>query len=280
MRPAPGSSAAPTASASYFAQPRGEVRRRRIVIAAVAAVVVALLAVVGAFALSSKGDRQARDRPTQAQRVAALRARLKRIQAPAPRRGRRPQASGGRRPTPSSLPARRWSWRSRSASRGRAGARRGPGSWTGRSPRPTCGPILKSKTAIPDDRVLSKRIGRYDCVAIKHHIIGTEGAKVAELGYAFVAALNFDTYTYTWCRNTPPPGRGGVALVFVRLERACLAAKGKALGTGYVDVPGQLERETRRERGAARSAALPSAVALAGGARRLRRRAALAPCGA
>src|SRR6476469_415957 len=72
----------PHCHASYFAKPRGEVRRRRIVIAAVAAVVVALLAVVGAFALSSKGDRQARDRATQAQRVAALRARLKRIQAP------------------------------------------------------------------------------------------------------------------------------------------------------------------------------------------------------
>ena len=28
------------------------------------------------------------------------------------------------------------------------------------------------------------------------------------------------------------------ALAFVRLERACLAAKGRALGTGYVDVPG------------------------------------------
>jgi len=29
-----------------------------------------------------------------------------------------------------------------------------------------------------------------------------------------------------------------VALAFVRLDRACLAAKGRALGTGYVDVPG------------------------------------------
>ena len=31
-----------------------------------------------------------------------------------------------------------------------------------------------------------------------------------------------------------------MALAFVRLERACLAAKGRALGTGYVDVPGML----------------------------------------
>ena len=29
-----------------------------------------------------------------------------------------------------------------------------------------------------------------------------------------------------------------MALAFVRLDRACLATKSRALGTGYVDVPG------------------------------------------
>jgi hypothetical protein len=53
-----------------------------------------------------------------------------------------------------------------------------------------------------------------------------------------VAALDFKRYTYVWCRNTPAQGERGESLAFVRLERACLAAKGKALGTGYVDVPG------------------------------------------
>ena len=46
------------------------------------------------------------------------------------------------------------------------------------------------------------------------------------------------SFTYVWCRNTPGQGERGVALAFVRLDRACLAAKGRALGTGYVDVPG------------------------------------------
>ena len=71
-------------------------------------------------------------------------------------------------------------------------------------------------------------------MAVKRDVTLHPGQKVAELGYAFVAALNFKTYTYTWCRNNPAQGEAGKALVFVRLDRACLAAKGKALGTGYV----------------------------------------------
>jgi hypothetical protein len=227
----------PHCQASYFARPRSEVRRRRLIGAAVAAVVVALLAVLGAFALSSKDDRQAREKAAQAERVAALRARLKRIQAP--HRG----SAVALKPAEGASDAQKLAARRAlvvavqdritqdARARARAGELDGPISET------ECGPILKSKTAVPDDRVLSKRIGRYDCVAVKHPIIGSEGVKVASLGHAFVAALNFDTYTYTWCRNTPAQGEAGVALVFVRLERACLAAKGKALGTGYVDVP-------------------------------------------
>ena len=76
-----------------------------------------------------------------------------------------------------------------------------------------------------------------ESVAIKTDVKGIGGEKVAELGHPFVAALNFKTYTYTWCRNTPAQGEAGKALVFVRLERACLAAKGRAIGTGYADVP-------------------------------------------
>ena len=101
-----------------------------------------------------------------------------------------------------------------------------------------CGPLLKAKAAVPDDRVLSKSIGRYDCVAVKTSVTGEGGQSVGRLGFPFVAALDFKKFTYVWCRNTPGQGERGVALAFVRLARACLAAKGRALGTGYVDVPG------------------------------------------
>jgi hypothetical protein len=64
------------------------------------------------------------------------------------------------------------------------------------------------------------------------------GRTVGRLGHPFVAALDFRRFTFVWCRNSPPPSEAGQTLAHVRLERACLAAKGKALGTGYVDVPG------------------------------------------
>jgi hypothetical protein len=100
-----------------------------------------------------------------------------------------------------------------------------------------CGPLLRAPGAVPDDRVLSRHVGRYDCVAVKGDI-RQRGSSVGRLGYPFVAALDFDRFTFVWCRNTPPQGERGQALAFVRLDRACLAAKGRALGTGYVDVPG------------------------------------------
>ncbi|HSD81940.1 MAG TPA: hypothetical protein VLB47_14825 [Solirubrobacteraceae bacterium] len=95
-------------------------------------------------------------------------------------------------------------------------------------------PILRAPDAVPDDRILSRAIGRYDCVAVRRDVGGTTGT-VAKLGYAYVTALDFRRFTWTFCRNTPPQGERGQALAQVRLERACLAARGRALGTGYVD---------------------------------------------
>ncbi|MGZ6645334.1 MAG: hypothetical protein ACXVFT_26305, partial [Solirubrobacteraceae bacterium] len=181
---------------------------------------------------------RAKARADQARAVAALRARIKRVQAP------HHGADRALLPPAGATDAQRLAARHQlvlvvqNAITGDARARVKTRELDGPILNTECGPILKSKTAIPDDRVLSKRIGRYDCVAIKRHVTTDTGATVAELGHAFVAALNFDTFTYTWCRNTPAQGEAGVALVFVRLDRACLAAKGRALGTGYVDVPG------------------------------------------
>jgi hypothetical protein len=229
----------PHCQTSYYARTRGQ-RRRRIVVGASVAAAVAVLAVVGSvLALGDRSDREAREKTEQTKVVAELRAKLKRIQAP------KTGAARALRPAANATDAEQLRARKALVTAvehritADARARMATGELDGPISATVCGPILKSKTAIPDDRVLSKHIGRYDCVAIKHHVIAQEGEKVAELGHAFVAALNFDTYTYTWCRNTPAQGERGVALVFVRLERACLAATGKALGTGYVAAPGE-----------------------------------------
>ena len=99
-----------------------------------------------------------------------------------------------------------------------------------------CGPLLRAPDAVPDDRRLSKATGRYDCVAVKQDV-RRSGSTVGKLGYPFVTALDFDRFTYVWCRNTPAQGEAGKALLFVRLDRACLAARGRALGSGYVATP-------------------------------------------
>jgi hypothetical protein len=229
----------PFCQTSYFARTRGERRRRRLVAGAISGVVAACLAVIAVIALGDRSDRDARDKVESARRVAALRVRIAREQAPhsgAARDLKAPPAA-----TDSQLLAARRALVGavQRAITDDARARVRTGELDGPFSRTSCGPILKSKAAIPDDRVLAKSIGRYDCVAIKRDVTLNPGQKVAELGYAFVAALNFDTYTYTWCRNNPAQGEAGKSLVFVRLARACLAATGKALGTGYVAAPGE-----------------------------------------
>jgi hypothetical protein len=218
--------------------PRLRGRRRRLVqwgggLAALAVTAAAVIVVLGL-----QEDRRERERARTARAVAAERVRLKRLQAP--HRG----SAAGLRPAPGATAAARLAARAalvrhvegRITADARARAR--SGEITGPIRATECGPFLRRPDAVPDDRVLTKRIGRYDCVAIKADIRKDDDTTVGRLGYAFVAALDFDRFTYVWCRNTPPQSERGEALAVVRLERACLAATGPPVGTGYADVPG------------------------------------------
>ncbi len=229
----------PFCQTSYYAATRDQRRRRRLIGGTAATVLITLLTVIAVIALGERSDRDAADKVSQTRRVAALRVRIAREQAPhrGAARDLKPPAGA----TSTQVLAARKALVDVVQRRitDDARARVQTGELTGPFSHTTCGPILKSKAAIPDDRVLSKSVGRYDCVAVKRDVTLHPGQKVAELGYAFVAALDFKTYSYTWCRNNPAQGEAGKALVFVRLDRACLAAKGKALGTGYVAAPGE-----------------------------------------
>ena len=227
----------PHCGTSYYARPDADVRRRRRALLAAGLAGVVVVAVLAVVLLTEAADRRERDRADRERTRAALTARLKRIQAPhrgAARQLKAPAGAGrdavlrARRALVGTVEAR---ITEDALARARAGELDGPISHT------ECGPILRSRDAIPDDRVLSKRLGRYDCVAVKSDV-RQHGRSVGRLGHPFVATLNFDDFTYVWCRNTPAQSERGIALVFVRLERACLAARGRAVGTGYVDVPG------------------------------------------
>lgn len=218
--------------------PRLTGRRRAAVIWGGGAAALVALALVIVVVLNAKADRDARQRAADARAAAVERVRLTRLQAP--HRGTaadlRPKANADDRQR---LAARAALVRRVEASITRdARARAQTGELAGPISGSECGPFLRAPDAVPDDKVLSKPIGRYDCVAVKDDIKGAGGGSVGRLGYPFVAALDFTRFTYVWCRNTPPQSERGPALAFVRLDRACLAAKGRAVGTGYADVPG------------------------------------------
>lgn len=214
--------------------PRFSGRRRTAVIVGGVLGAIAVVAVAGILltSISSSNDRRAAQ--AGAKVAAAERVRLKRIQAP--HRGAavdlRPPAGASdaqRRAARAALRA-----RAEAAITADAQARVKRGELDGPIGRTACGTLLRDPRAVPDDRVLTKAIGRYDCIAIKRAIGGGGG----DFGYPFVAALDFKRFTFVWCRNTPAQSERGKALAFVRLDRACLAARGRALGTGYLDVPG------------------------------------------
>jgi hypothetical protein len=218
--------------------PRLRGRRRTAVFGGGGAVALVALAVIVAVVLTAKADRDARQRVADARAAAVERVRLARLQAP--HRG----AAADLRPAAGAATQERLAARAALVRRVEdsitrdARARAKAGELAGPIRESTCGPFLRAPDAVPDDRVPGKPIGRYDCVAVKGDITGDNGATVGSLGYPFVAALDFRRFTYVWCRNTPPQSERGPALAFVRLDRACLAAKGRAVGTGYIDVPG------------------------------------------
>jgi hypothetical protein len=218
--------------------PRLQGRRRRRAQWAGGLAALAVTAAAVLVALSLQADRRERDRAQAARAVAAEKVRLRRLQAP--HRGTaadlRPPAGASdaeRRAARATLVRRVEARITQDArARARTGEVKGP------IRDSECGPFLRAPDAVPDDRVLAKRIGRYDCVAVKDDIRGGDGRAVGRIGYAFVAALDFERFTYVWCRNTPPQSERGETLAVVRLDRACLAASGRPVGTGYADVPG------------------------------------------
>lgn len=196
-----------------------------------------MLAAVLIALLAGADDRKSDRTEAQAALVAKERARLKREQRPqrfdASELKPRPGASDA-----SVLRARAGLVDRAAASiKAEALKRERAGTLTGPITASSCKPISTDPEAVPDDQVLTKRFGRYRCLAEIRDVPGTEGGVVAKFGHPWVAALDFQHFTYVICRDTPAQSERGVALATVRLDRACLAATGKAIGDGYADVP-------------------------------------------
>jgi len=109
------------------------------------------------------------------------------------------------------------------------------GELTGGRVRATrCRPLTRNQTAGDEER-LSARIGRWSCVAVTRNVV-QDGRTVGLFGIPFVASADFARFTYMWCKDNPTSNPGDISsrLAFVRLDRACLAATGRAFATGYV----------------------------------------------
>ena len=117
-----------------------------------------------------------------------------------------------------------------------ARARVARGLLSGQPPSHTsCGPLVRNQVKGDEDD-LAKATGRYSCVAVVRNAL-QRGRSVGAFGIPFVAAVDFKRFTYVWCKDNPAANAAETGLVFVRLSRECLATKGKAFGTGYLESP-------------------------------------------
>ncbi len=212
--------------------PRRPGRRRVVVWALAATLAVAGVAVSATVLLDRKSEREGRQQAEQRRMVLAELGRLRRVQAP------HRAAAAELLPPSGATPGRLLAARTALLTEARrsilldARSRARRGEIEGPIAAVTCGPLTSDPGSLSDERVLERKVGRYDCIAVQR----SDVPGVA-LGQPFVAALDFERFTYVWCRDSPPPSERGEALAFVRLDRACLAARGKALGTGYASTP-------------------------------------------
>jgi len=210
------------------------VRRGLIAVGVLALIAFAVWLTPQVFDLRHNNDAHAR--ASRAKLIAAERARV--VAEQRPHHGSAAEllpAAGA--PAAARLRARRALLaRVESAITADARARVARGLLTGRPPaRTNCGPLVRNQVKGDEDD-LSKTIGRYSCVAVTRDAV-QRGRRVGLFGIPFVAALDFGRFTYTWCKDNPAANAGDKSVFFVRLSRECLASRGKAFGTGYLETP-------------------------------------------
>jgi hypothetical protein len=225
----------PHCGRSYFDKPPKLSRAARRALLAVAGLLLVGFAVwLTPQLVDYRHHSDEQTRSSQAKLVAAERARLTAEQRPhhgravelRPRAGATAQEQLGAR--------RKLVARVESSITADARARIAAGQLEGQPPTGTrCGPLVRNQIA-GDEANLAKAIGRYSCVAVTGNAV-QRGRRVGVFGIPFVAAVDFRRYTYVWCKDNPAGNAAETGLAFVRLARECLASRGKAFGTGYLE---------------------------------------------
>jgi hypothetical protein len=98
-----------------------------------------------------------------------------------------------------------------------------------------CGPLIRTRDGLADDQILTKKVGRYDCVAVKRDV-RRFGRTVALFGDPFVGTIDFEKGSYVFCKDNKVPGERGAALAKVVLAPECfgLDKDAERVGDGYV----------------------------------------------
>jgi len=202
-------------------------------VGAIAAIAALWAILPGVF--DAKKEKDAQAAREQAQRVATERARLIREQRPV--RGR---ARGLPRLPADASAAQRLAQRrelvdqTEAAILTEARKRIAAGEMDGPVAKVSCGPLVRTPDNARDEDDLSKRLGRYDCVAVKRDVVDGNGKVVGLLGHPFVATIDFGRRSWVLCKDNKVPGERGKPLATVRLDPSCLGAQGqKVVGNGY-----------------------------------------------
>jgi type II secretory pathway pseudopilin PulG len=76
---------------------------------------------------------------------------------------------------------------------------------------------------------LAKQTGLYKCLVVTSHTTGQTGAQL-QIGYPFVARVDYRGYRFAWCKTNPRPGeQAGHNLAHVKLDPRCAGRLSKIL---------------------------------------------------
>ena len=98
-----------------------------------------------------------------------------------------------------------------------------------------CGPLVRQTDGLADDAILTRKVGRYDCVGVKSDV-RRFGRTVALFGHPYVGTVDFQDGSFVFCKDNKVPGERGKALAAVNLAPECfgLDEDAEEFAGGYI----------------------------------------------
>jgi hypothetical protein len=187
--------------------------------AKVAAVAAGLASVVAAIVLTPVIQRS---REQHAREEAAESARIQRQVLEQTRREQRPRFARGAVAGTDRAARRRLLASAEASIRTDAGARASAGEFNGPIMRVECEGYPRAVEGVAPDADLSKRSGRYACIAVTSDIPGTSGNRAGVVGHPYRVRIDFRSGRYAFCKIRGRPGELAVsARPSVPVPRVC-----------------------------------------------------------